>query len=203
MAARFLLVLLLVVSGGAASAGDEEVGQPRLEFRGIHDTGRGHGPFAPEEPVSMPDITAHDDEPGEAPRLEFTGIVDSGRGHASDVPEEPVFMARGDHEPGEAPLGTIYHKDLSCPDSGRVHASDAPEEQAFLDVISTGGDKLDGGDELAAACKPSGGDLGWLYTCIPSWAVISMVVAGIAGVHTGLLLQDALNKNNKANLSGY
>uniref|UniRef100_A0A453B2E1 FAS1 domain-containing protein n=1 Tax=Aegilops tauschii subsp. strangulata TaxID=200361 RepID=A0A453B2E1_AEGTS len=63
--------------------------------------------------------------------------------------------------------------------------------------------KLDGGDEPAAACEPSGGYFGWLHCCIPVWQVIAMAVASIAGFLTGFLLHDAVDKmNNKANLSG-
>ncbi|KAF7014777.1 hypothetical protein CFC21_028727 [Triticum aestivum] len=342
MAAPFLLLLLLVVSGGAAAGGDGEAGLPRLEFRGIDDTGRRHGPFALEEPEFMRDISTHDDEAGEAPQLEFRGIDDSGRGHASDAPEEPLFMAHLDDEAGEAPQLEFRGIDGSV----HGHASDAPEERAFTDVISTGGacdhfarlvaetgnasqlfweraagaggltvfcpedkalaefepkfrglgaddrlavllyhgaattygrklfqsfdwvsvsslatdaatnkshainvrddgdtvwlwpssrsgagarvtktvseeaplavyvvdavllpnhlrQKLDGGDEPAAACEPSGGYFGWLHCCIPVWQVIAMAVASIAGFLTGFLLHDAVDKmNNKANLSG-
>uniref|UniRef100_A0A453B2I9 FAS1 domain-containing protein n=1 Tax=Aegilops tauschii subsp. strangulata TaxID=200361 RepID=A0A453B2I9_AEGTS len=341
MAAPFLLLLLLVVSGGAAAGGDGEAGLPRLEFRGIDDTGRRHGPFALEEPEFMRDISTHDDEAGEAPQLEFRGIDDSGRGHASDAPEEPLFMAHLDDEAGEAPQLEFRGIDGSV----HGHASDAPEERAFTDVISTGGacdhfarlvaetgnasqlfweraagaggltvfcpedkalaefepkfrglgaddrlavllyhgaattygrklfqsfdwvsvsslatdaatnkshainvrddgdtvwlwpssrsgagarvtktvseeaplavyvvdavllpnhlrQKLDGGDEPAAACEPSGGYFGWLHCCIPVWQVIAMAVASIAGFLTGFLLHDAVDKmNNKANLS--
>jgi hypothetical protein len=43
-----------------------------------------------------------------------------------------------------------------------------------------------------------------LHSCIPVWAMIAMAVASILGFHTGVFLQDALNrKNKKANLSGY
>ncbi|KAM3384245.1 hypothetical protein ACQJBY_008729 [Aegilops geniculata] len=63
--------------------------------------------------------------------------------------------------------------------------------------------KLDGGDEPAAACEPSGGYFGWLHCCIPVWEVIVMAVACIAGFLAGFLLYDAVDKmSNKANLSG-
>ncbi|XP_037481368.1 uncharacterized protein LOC119359157 [Triticum dicoccoides] len=61
--------------------------------------------------------------------------------------------------------------------------------------------KLDGGDEPAATCKPSGGYLGWLHSCIPAWTMVPIAVVSIVGFHVAFLLQDALNrKNKKANL---
>ncbi|VAH27922.1 unnamed protein product [Triticum turgidum subsp. durum] len=63
--------------------------------------------------------------------------------------------------------------------------------------------KLDGGDEPAATCKPSGGYLGWLHSCIPAWTMVPIAVVSIVGFHVAFLLQDALNrKNKKANLTG-
>uniref|UniRef100_A0A453B2M1 FAS1 domain-containing protein n=1 Tax=Aegilops tauschii subsp. strangulata TaxID=200361 RepID=A0A453B2M1_AEGTS len=293
MAAPFLLLLLLVVSGGAAAGGDGEAGLPRLEFRGIDDTGRRHGPFALEEPEFMRDISTHDDEAGEAPQLEFRGIDDSGRGHASDAPEEPLFFARlvaetgnasqlfweraagaggltvfcpedkalAEFEPKFRGLGAddrlavlLYHgaattygrklfqsfdwvsvsslaTDAATNKSHAINVRDdgdtvwlwpssrsgagarvtktvseeAPLAVYVVDAVLLPNhlrQKLDGGDEPAAACEPSGGYFGWLHCCIPVWQVIAMAVASIAGFLTGFLLHDAVDKmNNKANLS--
>ena len=63
--------------------------------------------------------------------------------------------------------------------------------------------KLDVGEERAAACKPSGGYLDWLHSCIPAWAMIAMALVSILGFHAGVFLHDVLNKNKEANLSGY
>uniref|UniRef100_A0A8R7PCA4 FAS1 domain-containing protein n=1 Tax=Triticum urartu TaxID=4572 RepID=A0A8R7PCA4_TRIUA len=145
MAAPFLLLLLLVVSGGAAAGaaagGDGEAWLPRLELRGIDDTGRGLASVAPEEPVFMDVVATDDDEAGETPRLEFRGIDDSGRGHASVAPEEEVFMdvmadaSTVDDEAGEAPRLELRGID----GSGRGYASDAPTRQVFMDVMSANG----------------------------------------------------------------
>jgi hypothetical protein len=48
--------------------------------------------------------------------------------------------------------------------------------------------RLDGGDEEAAACTPRGGVLGWLHHTVPMWAALCMIGAAFMGSLTGLFL---------------
>ena len=48
--------------------------------------------------------------------------------------------------------------------------------------------KLDGGDEPGAACKPCGGYLGWLHCCITAWVTILVAVGSMVGTVIGFLI---------------
>ncbi|KAE8810145.1 fasciclin-like protein FLA7 [Hordeum vulgare] len=296
MAAPFLLVLLLVVSAGAAAGGDDVAGLPRLEFRGIDDSGRGHASVAPEEEVfmyAMADATTtDDDEAGGAPRLEFRGIDDPGHVHASDAPKEQAlmdvmsangcarfagllaatanagetfqqrllagrgrgltvfcpddvavaaFQAKFDNLSADDQLAVLLHHGAgarygreqfqafdwvsvsslsadaatnnshaitirddgdtvrlwpSCGSGAGVRVTKTVSEEAPLAVYVVDAvllpshlrQKVDGGDEPAAACKTCGGYLGWLHCCIPAWVTILVAVGSMVGTMVGFLI---------------
>ncbi|XP_037488897.1 uncharacterized protein LOC119367509 [Triticum dicoccoides] len=49
--------------------------------------------------------------------------------------------------------------------------------------------KLDGGDERAGACKPSGGYIDWLHSCIPAWVTILVTVGSMVGTVVGFIIR--------------
>ncbi|KAE8791630.1 fasciclin-like protein FLA6 [Hordeum vulgare] len=136
MAPPFLLLLLLVVSGGAAAAGADEAGLPRLEFRGVVDSGRGNASVAPEELPFM-DVISADGACGRFARLVaemgnlgevFRERLVDGGGLTVFCPEdkalaefEPTFRSLG---PDDRLAVLLYHGAAACYGRKLIHAFD-------------------------------------------------------------------------------
>ncbi|KAF7000053.1 LOW QUALITY PROTEIN: hypothetical protein CFC21_016005 [Triticum aestivum] len=84
----------------------------------------------------------------------------------------------------------------SCGSGAGVRVTKTVSEEAPLavyvvDAVLLPGhlrQKLDGGDEPGAACKPCGGYLGWLHCCIPAWVTILVAVGSMVGTVIGFLI---------------
>ncbi|KAI4967520.1 hypothetical protein ZWY2020_009035 [Hordeum vulgare] len=106
MAPPFLLLLLLVVSRGAAAAGADEAGLPRLEFRGVVDSGRGNASVAPEELPFM-DVISADGACGRFARL----VAEMGNLGESLGPDDRLAVL-------------LYHGAAACYGRKLIHAFD-------------------------------------------------------------------------------